>query len=59
MTANDGCVLRDRLLCGFSVRVNKRRRTILIETNVKGRQVRMMLGYWSLMSVELGTGDMA
>lgn len=59
MTANDGCVLRERLLRGFSVRVNKRRRTILIETNVKGRQVRMMLGYWSLMSVELGTGDMA
>ncbi len=51
LTATDGRILRDRLLCGFAVRANKRRRTFLIATSVKGRQVRMMLDYWPLMNV--------
>ncbi len=52
LTATDGRIFRDRLLCGFAVRANKRYRTFLIATSVKERQVRMMLGYWPLMSVE-------
>jgi len=56
LTATDGRILRDRVLCGFAVRANKRRRTFLIATSVKGKQVRMMLGYWPLMSVEEARG---
>lgn len=50
LTATDGRVLWDRLLCGFAVRANKRRRTFLIATSVKGRQVRMMLAAQGLRS---------
>lgn len=51
-TANDGRLLRDRVLCGFCVRMNARRRTFRIATSVAGKQFRMTLGYWPLMSVE-------
>lgn len=51
-TATDGRILRDRVLCGFGVRLNARKRTFLIATSVCGRQFRMMLGHWPLMSVE-------
>jgi hypothetical protein len=50
--ATDGRILRDRVLCGFGVRLNARKRTFLIATSVAGQQFRMMLGYWPLMSVE-------
>jgi len=51
-TATDGRILRDRVLCGFGVRLNARKRTFLIATSVCGRQFRMMLGYWPLMTVD-------
>jgi hypothetical protein len=50
-TATDGRILRDRVLSGFGVRLNARKRTFLIATSVCGKQFRMMLGYWPLMSV--------
>lgn len=51
-TATDGRILRDRVLSGFGVRLNARKRTFLIATSVSGKQFRMMLGYWPLMSVD-------
>lgn len=51
-TVTDGRILRDRVLCGFCVRLNARKRTFLIATSVQGKQFRMMLGHWPLMSVE-------
>lgn len=44
-TATDGRILRDRFLQGFCVRLNKRKRTFLVATSVRGQQFRMMLGY--------------
>ena len=51
-TATDGRILRDRVLSGFCVRLNARKRTFLVATSVRGKQFRMMLGYWPLMTVE-------
>ena len=51
-TATDGRILRDRVLCGFGVRLNSRKRTFLIATSVSGKQFRMMLGHWPLMTVD-------
>src|SRR5665647_2198051 len=51
-TATDGHILRDRVLSGFGVRLNARKRTFLIATSVSGKQFRMMLGYWPLMTVD-------
>ena len=51
-TITDGRSLRDRLLCGFCVRMNVRKRTFKMATSVAGKQFRMMLGHWPLMSVE-------
>lgn len=50
--ATDGRILRDRVLSGFGVRLNARKRTFLIATRVGGKQFRMMLGHWPLMSVD-------
>jgi hypothetical protein len=52
VTATDGRILRDRVLSGFGVRLNARKRTFLITTSVSGKQFRMMLGFWPLMSVD-------
>ena len=51
-TARDGRVLRDRMLSGFCVRMHARRRTFRVVTSVAGKQFRMTLGHWPLMSVE-------
>ncbi len=51
-TATDGRLLRDRVLCGFCVRMSPRKRTFRIATSVAGKQFRMTLGYWPLMSVD-------
>ena len=50
-TATDGRIVRDRVLSGFGVRLNARKRTFLIATSVSGKQFRMMLGHWPLMTV--------
>jgi hypothetical protein len=51
-TVKDGRILRDRLLCGFCVRMNARKRSFKVATSVAGKQFRMVLGYWPLMSVD-------
>ena len=51
-TAVDGRILRDRILSGFCVRLNARKRTFLVATSVQGKQFRMMVGYWPLMRVD-------
>ncbi len=51
-TAADGRILRDRVLSGFCVRMNARKRTFRVATSIAGKQFRMNLGYWPLMSVE-------
>ena len=51
-TASDGRILRDRVLSGFIVKLNARRRTFRVATSVAGKQFRMTLGYWPLMSVD-------
>ncbi len=51
-TAVNGRLLRDQVLCGFCVRMNARRRTFRIATGVAGKQFRMTLRYWPMMSVE-------
>jgi hypothetical protein len=48
----DGSILRDRQLCGFCVRMNARKRSFKVATSVAGKQFRMVLGYWPLMSVD-------
>lgn len=48
----DGTILRDRVLSGFCVRMNPRKRTFRVATSVAGKQFRMNLGHWPLMSVE-------
>ncbi|MDD2721368.1 MAG: tyrosine-type recombinase/integrase [Gallionella sp.] len=52
LSATDSRILRDRILCGFCLKANKRSRTFLVATSVRGQQFRMTLGYWPLMSVE-------
>lgn len=49
---SDGRLLRDSVLCGFCVRMNARRRTFRVATSVAGKQFRMTLGYWPLISVD-------
>jgi hypothetical protein len=51
-TVKDGSILRDRQPCGFCVRMNARKRSFKVATSVAGKQFRMVLGYWPLMSVD-------
>jgi hypothetical protein len=51
--ARDERVLRDRMLSGLCVRMHARRRTFKVATSVAGKQFRMTLGHWPLMSVEV------
>lgn len=51
-TVTDGRLLRDRVLCEFCERMNPRKRTFRISTIVDGKQFRMTLGYWPLMSLD-------
>lgn len=52
LQVTDGRIVRDKVLCGFCVRLNKRSRTFLVATSVQGKQLRMMLGRWPLINVE-------
>ncbi|WP_460565345.1 site-specific integrase [Hydrogenophaga aquatica] len=51
-SARDGRILRDRMLSGFCVRMNARTRTFRVATSVSGKQFRLTLGHWPLMSVD-------
>ena len=50
--ATDGRILRDRMLRGFCVRLMRKRRTFMVATSVAGKQFRMTLGHWPLISVD-------
>jgi hypothetical protein len=41
-TVNDGRALRDRVLCGFCVSMNARKRRFKVATRVADRQFRMV-----------------
>lgn len=56
LTASDGRILRDKVLCGFCLKLNKRSKTFLVATSVQGKQFRMTLGRWPLLSVEEARG---
>lgn len=47
-----GVILRDRVLCGFCVRVGARTKTFQVATSVRGKPFRCTLGRWPLISVE-------
>ena len=51
-TVSDGRILRDRMLSGFCLRMNARKRTCRVATGVAGQSFRINLGYWPLMTVE-------
>lgn len=51
-TVSDGRILGNRVLCGFCVRMNARKRSFKVATSVAGKQFRKVLGYWHLMSVD-------
>lgn len=46
-----GTILRDKVLCGLCLRVGKRTQTFCVATSVCGRQVRVTLGRWPLVTV--------
>ena len=46
-----GTVLRDRVVCGFCLKINSRTKTFIVATSVRGRQFRRTLGRWPLLSV--------
>jgi integrase len=52
LPAADGRILRDRTVCGLCLKVGRRSRTFLIATSVAGKQFRMTLGRWPLISVD-------
>lgn len=52
LKATDGRILRDRAVCGLCLKLGKRTRTFLVATSIAGRQFRMTLGRWPLLSVD-------
>lgn len=45
-------LIRDRVICGLCLRVGKRVRSFVIATTCGGKQVRVHLGRWPLLSVD-------
>ena len=56
LCATDRRILRDKIVCGFCLQLNKRSKTFLVATSVQGKQLRMTLGRWPLVSVEEARG---
>ena len=52
LTPKYGQILRDKVLCGFCIRLGKRSHSFLVSTSVGGKQVRIYLGRWPLLSVD-------
>jgi hypothetical protein len=52
LAANDRRILRDRILSGFCLRMNKRTRTFMVSTTSSGKQVRLTIGRWPIFSAE-------
>ncbi|VXC45364.1 Phage integrase family protein [Burkholderia sp. 8Y] len=47
-----GTVLRDRKLCGLCLRIGARTQTFVVATSSAGKQVRVTLGRWPLITVD-------
>lgn len=47
-----GQILRDRILCGFCIKLGKRTHSFLVATSVGGKQTRIYLGRWPLLTVD-------
>lgn len=47
-----GQILRDRMLCGFCIKLGKRTHSFLVATSVGGKQTRIYLGRLPLLSVD-------
>ncbi len=52
LTPKPGQILRDKLLCGFCIKIGKRSHSFLVATSVGGKQTRIYLGRWPLLSVD-------
>ena len=52
LTPKYGQILRDKVLCGFCIKLGKRSHNFLVSTSAGGKQVRIYLGRWPLLSVE-------
>ena len=52
LTPQQGQILRDKILCGFCIRIGKRTHSFLVSTSAGGKQVRIFLGRWPLLSVD-------
>lgn len=52
LAPSDGRILRDRVLCGFCLKVGRRTKTFMVATSSSGKQVRMTLGRWPLLTTE-------
>ncbi|MBN3791559.1 integrase family protein [Burkholderia sp. Ac-20353] len=46
-----GAILRDKVLCGLCLRIGRRTQTFCVATSVRGKQVRVTLGRWPLITV--------
>jgi integrase len=51
-TLKPGQILRDRTLCGFCIKIGKRTHSFLVATSVCGKQTRIYLGRWPLLSID-------
>ncbi|MGB8517102.1 MAG: hypothetical protein WCD45_04355, partial [Gallionella sp.] len=52
LTPRYGEILRDKILCGFCIKLGKRSHSFLVSTSSGGKQVRVYLGRWPLLSVD-------
>ena len=52
LTPKYGQILRDKMLCGFCIKIGKRSHSFLVSTSAGGKQVRIYLGRWPLLSVD-------
>lgn len=51
-TLKPGQILRDKVLCGFCIKIGKRTHSFLVATSVGGKQARIYLGRWPLLSID-------
>lgn len=51
-TLKPGQILRDKTLCGFCIKIGKRTHSFLVATSVCGKQARIYLGRWPLLTVD-------
>ena len=52
LRTGDGRIIRDRMLVGFCIRVNKRYRTFMVATSCAGKQIRVLIGHHPFMKTE-------